>query len=358
MPPFQSTSVPIADKPSGRVEQEIMRGLPVGEFDPEQLIAPEPPDPPSERLPLPDTVIQGKVRKGYAAMLIGMHVLAMLAFIPWLFTWTGLIVAVVGVHLFGQAINLCYHRLLTHKSAVVPKKLEHFFVIVALCCLEETPAKWVAIHRYHHKHSDQHDDPHSPLVAFLWSHFMWMVIVNERLNDLAFYAKYSPDILRDRFYMRLEKRPRYKIFVYIAHAGIFFAFGAVMGALTQQTWMGALQFGLSLLVWGVFVRTVLVWHITWSVNSLSHLFGYSNYGTDDHSRNNWLVALLTVGEGWHNNHHHDPASASNQHRWWEIDITYYQIKMLEKLGLARDVKPPRHIRHAMRAGLAPEKASD
>ena len=108
--------------------------------------------------------------------------------------------------------------------------------------------------------------------------------------------------------------------------------------------MGGLQFGTSLLVWGALVRTVVVWHITWSVNSLSHLFGYKNHDTDDHSTNNWLVALLTVGEGWHNNHHHDPASASNQHRWWEFDITYYEIKLLEKLGLASKVIPPRHIR--------------
>ncbi|MEL7087630.1 MAG: acyl-CoA desaturase, partial [Planctomycetota bacterium] len=107
-----------------------------------------------------------------------------------------------------------------------------------------------------------------------------------------------------------------------------------------------LQFGLSLLVWGVFVRTVAVWHITWSVNSLTHLFGYRNYKTGDHSTNNWLVAVLTVGEGWHNNHHHDQGSASNQHRWWELDLSYYEIKALEKLGLASHVRGPRSIRTA------------
>jgi len=108
------------------------------------------------------------------------------------------------------------------------------------------------------------------------------------------------------------------------------------------------QFGASLLVWGVIVRTVVVWHITWSVNSITHLFGYRNYETGENSRNNWLVALLTVGEGWHNNHHEDPASASVQHRWWEIDITYYEIKLLEKLGLAWNVIPPKFKRRAMR----------
>ena len=94
----------------------------------------------------------------------------------------------------------------------------------------------------------------------------------------------------------------------------------------------------------MFVRTVLVWHITWSVNSLSHLFGYQTYETGEDSRNNWLVALVAAGEGWHNNHHHDPASASVQHRWWEVDVTYYLIVLLQRLGLASEVILPRHVR--------------
>jgi stearoyl-CoA desaturase (delta-9 desaturase) len=146
--------------------------------------------------------------------------------------------------------------------------------------------------------------------------------------------------------MNLEKSYRWVLY-YVTHALLFFGVGFGIGAISGGL-MGGLQFGLSLFVWGVLVRTVAVWHITWSVNSLTHLFGYSNYKTTDHSRNNWFVAILTVGEGWHNNHHHDPASASNQHKWWEIDITYYQIKMLEKLGLATDVRAPRHIRKQQR----------
>ena len=97
-------------------------------------------------------------------------------------------------------------------------------------------------------------------------------------------------------------------------------------------------------VWGVFLRTVIVWHITWSVNSLSHLFGYRNYETGEHSRNNWFVAILTSGEGWHNNHHADPDSASNAHRWWEFDLIYLAIVALERLGLATDVIRPRRVR--------------
>ena len=95
---------------------------------------------------------------------------------------------------------------------------------------------------------------------------------------------------------------------------------------------------------GVILRVIAVWHITWSVNSLSHMFGYQNYDTQEDSRNNWLVALLSVGEGWHNNHHEDPSAASVQHRWWELDLSYYEIKLMEKLGLASDIIPIRQRR--------------
>ena len=104
--------------------------------------------------------------------------------------------------------------------------------------------------------------------------------------------------------------------------------------------MAGVQFGLSLLVWGVFVRTVAVWHITWSVNSVTHMWGYRNYETDENSRNNWLVGLVSNGEGWHNNHHADQRSAAHGHRWWEFDVTYITIWLLEKFGLATNVLRP------------------
>lgn len=153
-------------------------------------------------------------------------------------------------------------------------------------------------------------------------------------------------MLSDRFYMAMEKNPWVVFYVYAIHAVLFFVVGLLIGRWTGGTWAAGLEFGLSLLFWGVFVRTVLVWHITWSVNSLTHLTGYRNYETNENSRNSWLVAWVTVGEGWHNNHHHDQASASNQHRWWELDVSYYEIKMLQWVGLAWDVVPPRHKRRA------------
>ena len=302
-----------------------------------------------DRLPLPDRVVKGKILWPYAIPIGGLHILALLAFVPWFFSWTGLIVMLVGVHFFGQAINLCYHRLLAHRSAKVPKWLERFFVIIGICCMEDTPGKWVAIHRFHHNHSDEPVDPHTPMVSFLWAHMGWLVMHNAGTHNVAAYKKYAGDVLRDPFYMFLEKT-LWWVWIYVAHAALFFAAGLGIGWAIGGEVMAGVRFGLSLLVWGVFVRTVVVWHITWSVNSLTHLFGYRTYETTgDCSRNNWLVALLTVGEGWHNNHHYDVASASNQHRWWEFDVTYYEIKLLEWLGLAKNVVPPKHVRRARAA---------
>ena len=297
------------------------------------------------RLSLPDPVIVGKIDWVYLVPIVVIHALALLVIVPAYFSWTGVAVMFGSVFVFGQGITLCYHRLLTHKCATVPKWFERCLVIVALCSLEDTPGRWVATHRFHHAHSDENNDPHSPLVAFLWAHVGWLFIYNPATHNIGTYQKYARDVLEDPFYFKLEKSTLW-VWIYIAHAALYFAIGSLV----------SFEMGMSLLVWGVIARTVIVWHITWSVNSLTHMFGYANYGTGDHSRNNWLVAILASGEGWHNNHHHDPASASNQHRWWEIDVTYYLILALGVVGLAKDITPPRHKRVAMSVEL--KKAAD
>ncbi len=305
----------------------------------------------SSRLPHPASVERGKINWVYAVPIFSVHLLALAAFVPYLFSWTGLIVMILGVHVFGQGINLCYHRQLTHRSFRTPKWLEHFFVWIAICCLQDTPGRWVATHRKHHLESDEQPDPHSPLVSFLWSHIGWLLIPDRESRSISSYERYARDVLQDPFYMWLEKKPIIIFVAYVVHAILFFAAGFAIGYFTagENAAATGLQFGLSLFVWGVLVRTVVVWHITWSVNSLTHLFGYRNYETPEHSTNNWLVALLTVGEGWHNNHHHDQASASNQHRWWELDVTYYEIQLLKWIGLAKDVVPSKITRRAAAA---------
>ncbi len=302
---------------------------------------------PSERtlrvgsLDYPETVDRHRIVWPYAISFVVLHGLAPLVLLPWLFSWTGVVLAVLGLYVFGTlGINLCYHRLLTHASLRVPKWLEHTLALLGVCCLQDTPARWVAIHRLHHQYSDERPDPHSPLVTFFWGHMGWLLVENRLLNKLETYERYARDILKDPFYMKLERRLAW-VKVYLLHALAFFAVGLVAGGLIEGTLLGGLQFGLSLLVWGVVFRTVAVWHITWSINSFTHVWGYQNYRTGENSRNNWPIALISNGEGWHNNHHADQRAAAHGHKWWEFDVTYITICVLRWLGLARDVVLPR-----------------
>jgi stearoyl-CoA desaturase (delta-9 desaturase) len=179
-----------------------------------------------------------------------------------------------------------------------------------------------------------------------WSHVGWLFHRAPERKTCAFFDRYARDILSDKYYRYLERHPMAILWIYATQAAIFWSIGLLVGRWLGGDWQAAKTCAARTLVWGVFVRTVLVWHITWSVNSLTHVFGYRTYATNEDSRNNWLVAILAMGEGWHNNHHHDPASASVQHKWWEIDITYYVILLLKSLGLATDVIAPRHVRQS------------
>ena len=275
----------------------------------------------------------------YAIALTLVHLLALLAFIPWFFSWTGVIVGILGHFTFGMlGITVGYHRLLTHQGFTCPKWLEHTLAILGICTLQDSPARWVAIHRLHHQHSDEQDDPHSPLVSLFWGHMGWIFVKNRNHKNVNTFERYVRDLLRDPFYLTLERNSLW-LGIYLLHALLFFGAGYLIGWLSPN--LNALQFGSSLLVWGVFVRTVFVLHGTWAVNSITHVWGYRNYETTDNSRNSFLVALLSHGEGWHNNHHADQRAASHGHRWWEFDMSWWIIRGLEKLGLAKDVVRPK-----------------
>jgi stearoyl-CoA desaturase (delta-9 desaturase) len=222
----------------------------------------------------------------------------------------------------------------------MPKWLEHGLAILGVYNLQDTPACWIAMHRLHHQHSDEQSDPHSPLVNFLWRHCGWLMVHNRDFLNLNYYQRFTRDILRDPFYMRLERNGVWAL-IYVASAVVFFLFGLAIGWPTGGSAMAGVRFGLSLMVRGVFVRTVLMWHLTWSVNSVTHVWGYQNYETGDSSRNNILVGIFANGEGWHNNHHADQRSAAHGHKWWEVDVTWITIRLLEKLGLATHVVRPR-----------------
>src|SRR5215216_2331294 len=276
----------------------------------------------------------------YAGGVIALHLLALLALMPWFFSWTGVLLVPVGMYLFGTlGICLGFHRLLTHRSLSCPRWLERTFVLLGTCCVMESPAYWVAVHRRHHQFADDERDPHSPLTSFFWSHFGWYVVRIDPASRADLLQRYAKDIMRDPLYAFLERNHYWVALVAMSWLAFF---GAGWGAALAMgaSMADAVQFGASVVVWGVFVRSVEVFQATMCVNSITHLWGYRNYDTDDNSKNNFYVAMITTGEGWHNNHHADPHSARHGHFWWELDITWLTIRMLERIGLARDVVTP------------------
>jgi sn-1 stearoyl-lipid 9-desaturase len=296
------------------------------------------------RLSVPAAVNVRRIAWPYAIGVGLYHLLTLLAFLPWLFSWTGVALALFGLYVFGTlGINLCYHRLLTHRGFECPKWLEHGLAILGLCCFQDSPARWVAAHRRHHQYADEQPDPHSPLVGFFWAHMGWLLVENPDFTRLGTYDRYCKDILRDPFYKTVERN---YVWIVLGSWIVFFGGGFAAELLMGGGSLQALQFGASVVLWGVIVRTVLVWHITWSINSVTHLWGYRNYETDEDSRNNILVALLSNGEGWHNNHHADQRSARHGHRWWELDVAFLTLRLLAVSGLARNVVLPNAARLA------------
>ena len=301
----------------------------------------------------PEGVNRWKIRWSIALTLLGIHVLALSAAIPWLFSWSGLILAGVGLYAFGTlGINVCYHRLLTHRSFTCPRWLERALTMLGFCNLQGSSIRWVASHRMHHQHSDSQPDPHTPLVDFIWSHVGWLIVMNPYIDTVSAVGRYAADLCRDSFHMHLEKKFGW-MWIWLAHVLVIYAAGMAIGWGLGGSVMTSVQLGLSWVVWAVLVRTVLVWHITWGINSVTHLWGYRNFNTSDNSRNNWLLGYVSMGEGWHNNHHDDQRCAAHGRRWWELDVTYLTIRLLETVKLASHVmRPSRRLKHANSVGQA------
>ncbi len=294
-----------------------------------------------EKLEHPLETLPLRVYWPYAISLAVVHLLGLLAFVPSYFTISGLIVAIVAHIVFdGFGVSIGYHRLLTHRGFECPRWLEHAMAICGICTLQDSPARWVAVHRMHHQHSDHRPDPHSPLVDFLWGHVGWLLFIDRRHDNVHHFERYVRDLLRDPFYLNMERKLMW-MWVYLAHAAVFTLAGFLMGWLwTGQIW-GGVHLATSWFVWGVIVRTIFTLHVTWAVNSVCHIWGYRNYETRDNSRNNYWVAAVTFGEGWHNNHHADQRSAAHGHRWFEPDPSWWAIKTMEKMGLVKNVISPR-----------------
>ena len=257
------------------------------------------------------------------------HLFALFA--PFYFSWQGLVVCVVLILMTGM-LGVCmgYHRLLTHNSFKTYRVVRWTLAFLGGLSGEGSALTWVAHHRKHHAFSDKDGDPHSPRDGKWWSHMLWfMPNFGQKFNN-KLLEKYAPDICRDKMmivihHLFLPSHIALGVALYL-----FGYFGTAIG-------LGGWQNGLSILAWGMGIRMVYVLHITWFVNSATHLWGYRRYETSDDSRNNWWVGLLAFGEGWHNNHHAYQRVARQGHRWWEIDLTYYVIWTMEKVGLAWDV---------------------
>ena len=252
-----------------------------------------------------------------AIVLALFHVGALAAL--FMFSWRVLAVSVCLYWLtVGLGISMGYHRLHTHRSYRVPLALEYFFAVCGALTLEGGPIFWVATHRIHHSKSDKPGDPHSPRDGRWWAHMGWILFGEANHNNTRMMSKYAPDLAKHRFYVWLNN---YHWLPTVILGLALLAMG-----------------GLPLMLWAVCLRVVVGLHCTWLVNSATHLWGRRRFDTTDDSRNSWWVALLTFGEGWHNNHHAHPTSARHGLAWYEIDFSWMQISVLKFLGIAKSIR--------------------
>ena len=255
-----------------------------------------------------------KLRWNIILWMVAVHLLALIS-LP--FVNTACLIALGILYpVTAIGVTLAYHRLMSHKSFKVSSKtLERLLMTVATLSVQGGPIEWVGLHRHHHLHSDQPVDHHNSRRGLWWSHMGWMF---QEVPAMAEVPALTKDMQKDPYYVWLEQN--------------FLVPTLILGALLY--WMG----GWPLVGWGIFVRLVVVYHVTWLVNSATHTWGYRRYETEDNSRNTWWVGLLAFGEGWHNNHHAHQANARHGEKWWEVDVTYGIIKLMGQLGLAHGIK--------------------
>jgi stearoyl-CoA desaturase (delta-9 desaturase) len=233
------------------------------------------------------------------------------------------------------AITAFYHRYCSHRAFRTSRAVQLLFALLGASAVQRGPLWWAAHHRRHHRHSDEAPDAHSPeIMGFWWSHVGWLLArenYRTRLEEVRDLARFPELRFLDRF----------DALVPLASIAAFYALGAALARLAPELGTDGAQ----MLVWGFVVSTVALYHCTFAINSIAHRFGSQPYATRDQSRNNALLALLTLGEGWHNNHHHYPGAARQGFRWWELDLAWLGLRALAALGLVWDLKPvPERVR--------------
>ena len=246
--------------------------------------------------------------------------------------WVGwssiaVIVAIAFYAIRMIAITAFYHRYFAHKTFKTNRIAQFIFAVIGSAATQRGPLWWASHHRHHHYYSDTDDDVHSPKKGLFWSHMGWFLSnkhFKTRLDLIPDFARYRELVLLDRF----------DVLVPIICMLLLYGLGSLLAALAPELGTNGLQ----MLVWGYVISTVVLLHMTLCINSMAHRLGTRRFNTEDTSRNNFLLAIFTFGEGWHNNHHRFPNSARQGLKWWEIDISYYCIKSLEKFGVVWNVK--------------------
>jgi len=279
-----------------------------------------------------------------------MHLVCLTVF---LVGWSPVALMVTLAAFFVRVFALTgfYHRYFSHRAFKTSRWFQFVGAAVGAASVQRGPLWWAAHHRVHHRFSDEPQDPHSPVTyGFFWSHMAWFM-TEEHVGT-------REDLVKDwTKFPELRFLDRYELVVPVLFALSMFGLG--VGLERWAPGMGTT--GWQMLVWGFFVSTVMLYHSTFAINSVAHRWGSRPYDTDDESRNNLLLALLTFGEGWHNNHHYFPVSARQGFRWYQIDITYYILVALASVGLVWDLKPipdylrkglPRPTREQVPAGSA------
>jgi len=268
---------------------------------------------------------------------IGLHLACLGVFFVGIST-TAVLIFVLSYVLRMFAITAFYHRYFAHRTFRTSRPVQFLFALIGASATQRGPLWWAAHHRHHHKHADTDEDIHTPKNGFWWSHMGWFLC----RENFETRAEQIPDLIT---YPELRWLDRYDLLIPVFYAAFMFALGAGLSWLAP----GLETSGWQLLVWGYFVSTVVLIHVTLTINSLAHVWGSRRYATRDDSRNNLFLALLTLGEGWHNNHHHFPGSARQGFYWWEVDLSYYLLRMMSWVGLVSGLKPvPERIREARR----------
>ncbi|RCL51606.1 MAG: acyl-CoA desaturase [Synechococcus sp. MED-G71] len=263
------------------------------------------------------------MKLGTTGFMLVMHVGAVFALLPRYWSWQALVAFAALYWITVLGVTLGLHRLVAHRSFEAPRWVERLLVLMGTLACQSSPIEWVGLHRHHHKFSDQPNDHHDAGRGLWWAHSEWMLHPIPALDHLD---RFAGDMHRDPLYRWLDRW--------------FLLLQLPLGALLY--WIGeASQVhggGLGMVLWGIPLRLTVVYHVTWLVNSATHIFGYRNFDCPDRSTNCWWVAILSFGEGWHNNHHAHPHSARHGLRWFEFDITWLHIQGLKALGLARRVR--------------------